>query len=155
MPPGATLDFWSDWLDRAGTLHPDVVLLPELFDGSTPATPSAPDGPMATLLAAKAAQWGMYTCGAFYQERDGLVYNTAPLYGRTGILVGAYDKVMPFDPELDAGVVPGGPPPTWTTDFGRVGILTCYDAWFPETARCLAVQGANWSCCPTMATGWK
>jgi predicted amidohydrolase len=143
MPPGSTLEFWDRWLDCAGALAPDIVLLPEMFDDSTPATAAPPGGPAVALLARKAREWGMYTCGAVYERRDDLVYNSAPLFDRHGVLAGTYDKRMPYDPELDEGVVPGTGPGVFETDFGRVGILTCYDSWFPETARHLAMQGAE------------
>jgi predicted amidohydrolase len=143
MPPGATLDFWEHWLDRAGALRPDLVLLPEMFDGVTADAAPPPAGPAAALLARKSREWRMYTSGAFYEHRGGLVYNTAPLFDRAGSLAGTYDKCMPYDPEMDAGVVPGTRCDVFETDFGRVGILICYDSWFPETARRLALQGAE------------
>ncbi len=143
IPPGATFDFWEQWLDRAGALQPDLVLLPEMFDGATPDAAAEPGGPAARLLARKSREWRMYTSGAFYERRDGLVYNTAPLFDRAGSLAGTYDKCMPYDPEMDAGVVPGMEGDVCETDFGRVGILICYDSWFPETARRLALQGAE------------
>ena len=41
------------------------------------------------------------------------------------------------------GVTPGVRFPVFKTDFGNVGVLTCYDSWFPETARLLAYKGAE------------
>ncbi len=143
LPPGATLDFWEQWLDRAGARKPDLVLLPEMFDGAMPDAAAPPRSAAIEILARKAREWSMYTSGAVYERRDGLVYNTATLFDRTGSLVGNYDKCMPYDPEMDAGVVPGMSPKVFETDFGRVGMLICYDSWFPETARILALQGAE------------
>jgi len=143
QPPGASLDFWEQWLDVAGRHKPDLTLLPEVFDGVTPAAANPPSGPSATLMANKARQWNMYTCGAFHETRGDLVFDVAPLFDRTGHLAGSYDKLLPHQPELDQGVSPGRELPIFDTDFGRVAILICYDAWFPETARLLALKGAE------------
>ncbi len=143
VPPVTSLSYWEEWLDRAGERHPDLALLPELFDGATPTTAHPPVGPSAQLLAAKARQWDMYTCGAYYEARHDLVYNTAPLFDRRGHLIGSYDKVLPYEQELDLGVSPGRELRTFDTDFGRVAIMTCFDSWFPEVARTLAGMGAE------------
>lgn len=57
--------------------------------------------------------------------------------------VGIYDKFMLYDPELDDGTTPGDRVPVFQTDFGRVGIMICYDSWHPEIARLLAYKGAE------------
>jgi len=143
MLPGATLAFWEERLDRAGRRKSDLVLLPEAFDGIGPASANPPEGPACALLSAKARQWQMYTCGSFYEARGDLIYNVAPLFDRSGRLVGVYEKFMPYQQELDQGVSPGRELRVFDVDFGRVGILTCYDSWFPETARRLAHIGAE------------
>jgi predicted amidohydrolase len=142
-PQGASLDFWERWLDLAGGHGPDLTLLPEMFDGLSPAAANPPFGPAARMLAAKARQWSMYTSGAFYETRGDLVFNVAPLYDRHGKLVGSYDKFLPYEQELDQGVSPGRSLKVFDVDFGRVSILTCFDSWFPETARLVARQGAE------------
>ena len=57
--------------------------------------------------------------------------------------MGVYDKNMLFDPELDNGTSPGVGYPVFETDFGKVGIIICYDSWFPEPARLLGYKGAE------------
>ena len=143
LPKGAGLEYWDRWLDKAGQAKPDIVLLPEMFNGKKPALPEPLDGPSGTLLSRKARQWNMFTCASFYEKRGDLVYNTAPLYDRKGKLVGTYEKNYPYDPELDDGVTPGSRFPVFETEFGRVGIMICYDSWFPESARALALKGAE------------
>jgi predicted amidohydrolase len=101
------------------------------------------DGPTLTFLAAKAKQWNMYVCGTFHLKRGDMVYNSAPLVGRGGSLVGIYDKVMLYDPELDQGITPGDHVPVFDVDFGRIGVMTCYDSWHPSVARLLALKGAE------------
>lgn len=142
-PPNATLGYWEEWLDRAGERRPDIVLLPESFDGASPAAACPPGGPSSALLAAKARQWNMHTCAAFYEIRGDLVYNVAPLFDRSGRLIGSYDKFLPYEDELDQGVTPGRELQVFDTDVGCVGIMTCFDSWFPEFARALARMGAE------------
>jgi predicted amidohydrolase len=138
-----TVDAWGEWLDEAGRKGTDVALLPEMFDDVPPAQAKTMDGPAARFLAQKAAQWHLYTCGSFYERRGDLVLNSAPLFGRDGQLVGIYSKNQLYDPEEDDGVTPGVGFPVFRTDFGRVGIIICYDSWFPETTRLLAYRGAD------------
>jgi predicted amidohydrolase len=99
-------------------------------------------------MSAKARQWKMHVSGTTYIRRGDLVYNTAPLFNRQGKMIGSYDKVMLFEPELDLGATPGEKLPVFDTDVGKIGIITCYDSWFPETAQLLALQGAELALLP-------
>ena len=58
-------------------------------------------------------------------------------------MVGSYSKNQLFDPEEEAGVTPGIGLPVFEADFGRIGIIICYDSWFPEPTRLLAYKGAE------------
>jgi len=121
----------------------DIALLPEMFNGKGVKDAELIDGPSGTLLAQKARQWRMYVSGTFYEKRGALVFNTAPLFDREGKIVGAYDKNQLYDPEEDEGATPGVGFPVFQTDFGKVGIIICYDSWFPEPTRLLAYKGAE------------
>jgi len=134
---------WTRWLDEAGRRGVDVALVPEMFDGTNPDRAQPLDGPAPSLLAEKARQWGMYVSGSFYERRGDIVLNTAPLYDRAGNLVGTYSKNQLYDPELDLGVTPGIGFPVFRADFGTIGIIICYDSWFPEPVRLLAYKGAD------------
>jgi predicted amidohydrolase len=92
-------------------------------------------------------------------ERDGhLVYNTAVLIGPDGKLIGKYRKVCLPHAEVENGVAPGTDYPVFETTFGKVGLMVCYDGFFPEVARELASRGAEviawpvWGCNPRLAT---
>jgi predicted amidohydrolase len=92
-------------------------------------------------------------------ERDGhLVYNTAVLLGPEGELIGKYRKVCLPHGEVEDGVAPGSHYPVFDTKFGKVGMMVCYDGFFPEVARELANCGAEviawpvWGCNPRLAT---
>ena len=137
------LAYWEAWLDRAGDKGVDVALLPEAYNGKPVAEPEPLDGPSGALLARKARQCKMYVSGSFYERRGDLTLNTAPLYDRSGDLVGTYCKNQLYDPEEDEGATPGVGYPVFETDLGRIGIIICYDSWFPETTRLLAYKGAE------------
>jgi predicted amidohydrolase len=77
-------------------------------------------------------------------ERDGtLLYNTAVLVGRDGKLAGKYRKTHLPREEWEAGITPGDTYPVFETDFGKVGLMVCWDVQFPEPARAMARQGAE------------
>ena len=137
------MDYWAKWLDSAGEKKVDIALLPEMFNGKGVKDAEPIDGPSGSLLAEKARQWRIYVSGTFYEKRGDLVFNTAPLFDREGKLVGAYDKNQLYDPEEDEGATPGVGFPVFQTDFGKVGIIICYDSWFPEPTRLLAYKGAE------------
>ncbi len=91
-------------------------------------------------------------------ERDGhLVYNVAVLLGPDGALIGKYRKVCLPRGEVEGGIAPGADYPVFSTRFGKVGLMVCYDGFFPEVARELTNNGAEviawpvWGCNPLLA----
>ncbi|GIW92588.1 MAG: hypothetical protein KatS3mg110_0629 [Pirellulaceae bacterium] len=92
-------------------------------------------------------------------ERDGpLVYNVAVLIGPDGELIGKYRKVCLPRGELEGGITPGDSYPVFDTPLGRIGMMICYDGFFPEVARRLAEAGAEviafpvWGCNPLLVS---
>ena len=106
---------------------------------------------MIERLGSTAARHKMYlvVCSDL-TESDGGTYNTAFLLGRDGKEIGRYHKVCPAWSE--AGVRQRGRsfPVFPTPDLGTAGMLICYDLVVPETARCLALAGADIIFFPTM-----
>jgi predicted amidohydrolase len=91
-------------------------------------------------------------------ERDGpLVYNVAVLLGPDGKIAGKYRKVCLPRGEVEGGLAPGSDYPVFATRFGKVGLMVCYDGFFPEVARELSNRGAEviawpvWGCNPLLA----
>ena len=91
-------------------------------------------------------------------ERDGpLIYNVCVLIGPDGKVAGKYRKCSLPRSEVEAGVTPGHEYPVFQTRFGKVGMMVCYDGFFPEVARQLALNGAEviawpvWGCNPLLA----
>lgn len=138
-------------LAEAGAAGADLALLPEdllcmLSDKHpNPAEAAQPlDGPFTQMLAAVAARHSMWICACHY-ERDGeQLWNAAYLIDRTGQVAGRYRKV--HEAELyrtEMGVQVAAEYPVFETDFGRVGMMICFDNIFPETSRILALNGAE------------
>jgi predicted amidohydrolase len=137
-------------VDQAASQASDLVLLPEYAVHSRSAgtgvevSELVPDGPSSETFAHKAKEHEINIC-ANLVERDGdLIFNTAVLFDRQGSLVGRYRKVHPYWPEeVWGGVTPGDDLPVFSLDVGTVGVMTCYDSWFPEASRLLALRGAE------------
>jgi agmatine deiminase len=82
----------------------------------------------------------------FEKSSDGRYYNTAVIIDADGTLHTSYHKVhIPQDPGFfEKGYFyPGDRYHVHTTRYGRIAVLICYDQWFPEAARCVALDGAQ------------
>lgn len=100
-------------------------------------------GPTTEKLGELARRKKAWVAAGIY-ERDGrAVYNTAVLLDREGRVAGKYRKVYLPREEIERGLTPGHAYPVFETDFGRVGLMICYDVFFPDPARALAAQGAD------------
>jgi N-carbamoylputrescine amidase len=96
-------------------------------------------------------------CSLFEKRASGLYHNTAAIIDADGSLLGIYRKMhIPDDPLYyekfyftpgDLGFR------AWQTRFGKIGVLICWDQWYPEAARLTAMQGAEILFYPT-AIGW-
>jgi predicted amidohydrolase len=81
----------------------------------------------------------------------------AVLLGPDGKVAGKYRKVCLPRSEIEAGVEPGSEYPVFATRFGKLGMMVCYDGFFPEVARELSNRGAEviawpvWGCNPLLA----
>ena len=77
-------------------------------------------------------------------ERDGHeVFNVSVMLGPEGEIAGKYRKVTLPREEIQQGISPGYEYPVFDTRFGKVGMMICYDVFFPEVARELAMNGAE------------
>jgi predicted amidohydrolase len=98
-----------------------------------------------------AAKHGIWLIpGSMFRTEGDRVFNTASVINPQGEVVGRYDKQFPFYP-YEVGVTGGTEFLIWDVpDVGRFGISICYDMWFPETSRTLAVQGVEVLLHPTL-----
>ena len=144
-----------------------LLLLPELHQGAYFCQreevamfdqAEAVPGPTSAWLGALAAEFGVVIVGSVFERRAaGLYHNTAVVLDADGRLAGVYRKMhIPDDPGYyekfyftpgDLGFTPAD------TAVGRLGVLVCWDQWFPEAARLMALAGAELLLYPT-AIGW-
>jgi predicted amidohydrolase len=88
--------------------------------------------------------------GSIFEKKDGNIYNTATVINPEGEVVTRYRKMFPFYP-YEVGVTPGEEFCVFEVPgIGLFGVSICYDMWFPETIRTLAVMGAEVILHPTM-----
>jgi N-carbamoylputrescine amidase len=144
-----------------------IVCLPELFrsryfcqteDHRFFALAEPIPGPSTAALGKLAAELGVVIIASLFEKRaEGLYHNTAAIIDADGRLLGKYRKMhIPDDPQYyekfyftpgDLGFR------SWDTRFGRIGVLVCWDQWYPEAARLTSMSGAQILFYPT-AIGW-
>lgn len=115
-------------------------------------------GPTTETLRALAAELGVVIIAAAFEKRaPGLHHNTAAIIDADGSLLGLYRKMhIPQDPGFEEKFyfTPGDLGfRAWKTHYGTIGVLICWDQWYPEAARLTALQGAEILFYPT-AIGW-
>jgi N-carbamoylputrescine amidase len=115
-------------------------------------------GPSTEALAAVARQRQVVIVGSLFERRDaGVYHNTAVVLDADGSLLGTYRKMhIPDDPLYYEKYyfAPGDQGyRCFDTRYGRIGVLVCWDQWYPEGARLTALQGAKVLFYPT-AIGW-
>ena len=115
-------------------------------------------GPSTARLSALAAEHGVVLIASLFERRAaGLYHNTAVVFEADGRLLGRYRKMhIPQDPGFEEKFyfTPGDLGyKAFDTKFGRIGVLICWDQWYPEAARLTAMQGAEIIFYPT-AIGW-
>lgn len=115
-------------------------------------------GPLTKILAEAAKDNNVVIIGSLFEKRaDGLYHNTAVVFDKDGSLSGMYRKMhIPDDPGYyekyyfalgDLGFTP------IQTSIGKLGVMVCWDQWFPESARLMALAGAQVLIYPS-AIGW-
>ena len=115
-------------------------------------------GPLTDKLGVLASELGVVVVAAAFEKRaPGLYHNTAAVIDADGSLLGLYRKMhIPQDPGFEEKFyfTPGDLGfPAWRTRFGTIGVLICWDQWYPEAARLAALHGAEILFYPT-AIGW-
>jgi N-carbamoylputrescine amidase len=126
----------------------------EMFDLAEPIP-----GPDTEVFAAAAQKYGVVLVTSLFEKRaPGLYHNTAVVFEKDGSIAGKYRKMhIPDDPAYyekfyftpgDLGFKP------IQTSVGKLGVLVCWDQWYPEAARLMALAGAEMLIYPT-AIGWE
>lgn len=150
-------------LEDAAKQKADLVVLPETLTyyglGKSYADCAEPvPGPSTEYFAGLAKRHDLYIVAGLLERDRHLVYNVAALVGPDGAYVGKYRKVALPRSEIAGGIAPGSDYPVFETRFGKLGLMVCYDGFFPEVARQLSMRGAEvigwpvWGCNPMLAS---
>lgn len=135
-----------------------VIVLPELCNTGYafctkeevfPMAERVPEGDTTQAWIKAAKELNVYICGGLIElDEDGIrLFNSSVLVGPDGF-IGKYRKLHLWNNEKyffepgDIGL------PVYETAIGKIGMLICYDMWFPEAFRILALQGADLVLCP-------
>jgi predicted amidohydrolase len=141
----------------------DLIVLPETLTyyglGKTYLDCAEPvPGPSTDYFGSLARQHNLYIVAGLIERDAHLMYNVAVLIAPDGKVAGKYRKVALPRGEIEGGVQPGKDYPVFDTRFGKLGMMVCYDGFFPEVARELTNRGAEviawpvWGCNPQLAS---
>lgn len=145
--PEANLQEMIKTIEKVGAENTDVILLSELaYEGycDEPIKLAQPiPGTLTDKMGEYAKKYQTYVIFSMIELDDGIIYNTAVIIGRDGKVCGKYRKIhLPLN-EAEMGVTPGDAHHVFDLDFGKIGIIICYDQYFPENSRTLALMGAE------------
>jgi len=139
---GLSLEAAEQCVRQAVSDCPDVLVLPEVGCGREPQ-----DLARSRTVAAMrgyARQGSMYVVLNVTEANGARTFNTTLILGRDGSTVGRYRKVhIPLASETDCRQDGADTFPVFDLDFGRAGVQVCFDNYWPETVRSLALAGAE------------
>lgn len=140
-----------------------IILLPELFENRyfcqernyayyNMAT-SVEENPAINRLREVAREWKVVLPVSFYEKDGNVTYNSVAVIDADGSVLGIYRKTHIPDDHFYQEKFYFTPGNTgfrvWDTAYGRIGVGICWDQWFPEAARCMALMGAQLLFYPT------
>jgi predicted amidohydrolase len=145
------------YIQQAADHQADIVCLPELFhtlyfcrdEHATRDFSEALPGEVGSALSAEAKRLGVAVVGGSVCEAAdaGHRYNTSLVIDKTGEILGSYRKThIPHDPaffEMNYFEPGNSGFKVFDVGFAKIGVLICFDQWFPEAARSLALAGAE------------
>ena len=142
------------YLEKIKDENPDFVILPEMFccpyqPENFPIYAEKEGGPVWQQLSGYAKQYGIYLIGGSMPEKD--VYNTSYIFDREGKQIGKHRKVHLFDIDIKGGqtfkesdtLTAGDSDTVFDTEFGKIGVMLCFDIRFPELSRMMVNDGAK------------
>ncbi|MEW6304214.1 MAG: carbon-nitrogen hydrolase family protein [Verrucomicrobiota bacterium] len=152
---------FAPFIAEAAKQKADLVVLPETLtyynSGKTYGDCAEPiPGPSTEYFGGLAKEHNLYIVAGLIERDQHLIYNVAVLVAPDGKVAGKYRKVCLPRSEIEGGVMPGSEYPVFDTRFGKVGMMVCYDGFFPEVARELSNRGAEviawpvWGCNPLL-----
>ncbi|MCA8990593.1 MAG: carbon-nitrogen hydrolase family protein [Planctomycetaceae bacterium] len=152
---------YAPYVEEAANQGANLVVLgetvPYVAVKKTPREVAEPiPGPTTDYFGTLSKQHGLHIVVSLFELDGDSVYNAAVLLGPKGNVIGKYRKVCLPHGEIENGVTPGSEFPVFDTEFGKVGMMVCYDGFFPEVARELTKNGAEviawpvWGCNPLL-----
>lgn len=139
----------EEGLDKAADMGADLICFAETINDRLVALTweekfESMDGTFCTLMKRKAKEKGVFLFFSFHHlDENGARRSTAVLLDRKGEIVGTFNKSNLTISEFDAGMVPGDEYPVFDTELGKIGMLICWDSFFPESSRAMALRGAE------------
>lgn len=161
--PAQNLALAEQLVRKAAAEGGQIILLPELFERPyfcqerryeyyAYATP-VEENPAVQRLSAVAAELGVVLPVSFYEKDGTRLFNSIAMIDADGTVMGVYRKThIPDDHYYQEKFyfTPGNTGfRVWDTRYGKVGVGICWDQWFPEAARCMALLGADLLMYPT------
>lgn len=159
--PSANNHEYAPLIEKAAKQRANLVVLgetiPYVRTKKKPHEVAEPvPGPTTEYFGTLAKKHELHIVTCLYEKEGDAVYNTAALLGPDGALIGKYRKVCLPHSEVENGVTPGDEYPVFDTKLGKIGLMICYDGFFPEVARELTNRGAEiiawpvWGCNPLL-----
>lgn len=150
-------------VEQAADQGAQIILLPELFEtwyfcqernyGSYRLATALSENPAVKRMGALAAKRKVVLPVSFFERDGNVTYNSLAVIDADGEILGVYRKTHIPDDHFyqekfyftpgDSGFQ------VWDTAYGRIGVGICWDQWFPEAARCMALKGAELLLYPT------
>jgi predicted amidohydrolase len=160
--PQSNCEEFAPLIADAAKQKADVVVLGETLTyvatgKSFPDCAEPIPGPSTKYFGELAKKHNLYIVAGLLERDKHLVYNVAVLLDPDGNIAGKYRKVCLPRGEIERGIAPGSEYPVFQTRFGKLGMMVCYDGFFPEVARELTNRGAEviawpvWGCNPELA----
>lgn len=153
--PDYNLERSLHFIRKAAEDGADLVILPELANSgcdlgsrglALDLAENIPVGPTVEAWRKEAEESGIHIVGGLLEKDEDALHNAAVLVGSE--VFGRYRKTHLWNREKLL-YEPGKELPVFDTPLGGIGLLVCYDAWFPEAARTLAAKGARILCVPS------
>jgi len=154
LPPdvASAVDRWASLVEVACRRKPQLIVTPETAVSGRPLAEGsvAVPGPATRPFERLAREHQVHLILGVKERAGSAFYNSAVLLGPEGKILGVYRKVHLATSEGLNGTSPGNSFPVFDTSIGRIGCLICMDTTVSESARMLALQGADFICFPIM-----
>lgn len=152
--PAARREAFGPLIAESARQQANLVVLPEVVTyggGSTYLEVAEPvPGTSTDYFGDIARRHRLHLVVGLVEREAHLIYNVSVLMGPDGSMIGKYRKICLPRGEIEGGITPGNEYPVFDTALGKIGMMVCYDGFFPEVARELSNRGAEIIAFPVM-----